>query len=61
MGSFAEYAELGSLYDYLRHHNMDFRQILLWAKQIALGKLQYRIVLYAGHMGYVKVVVAINV
>lgn len=43
--SFAEYAELGSLYDYLRHHNMDFRQILLWAKQIALGKLPYMIVL----------------
>lgn len=32
-----EYAELGSLYDYLRQHSIDFRQILLWAKQIALG------------------------
>jgi len=34
----AEYAELGSLYDYLRHHMINFRQILLWSKQIALGK-----------------------
>ena len=33
----SEYAELGSLYDYLRQHSIDFRQILLWAKQIALG------------------------
>jgi len=32
-----EYAELGSLYDYLRHHMINFRQILLWSKQIALG------------------------
>lgn len=37
VSSFAEYAELGSLYDYLRQHSIDFRQILLWAKQIALG------------------------
>jgi sterile alpha motif and leucine zipper-containing kinase AZK len=32
-----EFAECGSLYDYLRKFTIDFRQILLWAKQIALG------------------------
>lgn len=34
---FAEYAEFGALYDYLRLHTIDFHQILLWAKQIAMG------------------------
>lgn len=33
-----EYAELGALYDYLKAHVIDFRQILMWAKQIALGE-----------------------
>lgn len=32
-----EYAEFGALYDYLRLHTIDFHQILLWAKQIAMG------------------------
>ena len=32
-----EFAELGCLYDYLRKNSIDFQQILLWAKQIALG------------------------
>ena len=33
----SEFAELGALYDYLRKHTIDFNQILLWAKQIAMG------------------------
>ena len=33
----AEFAECGSLYDYLKNIAIEFRQILLWAKQIALG------------------------
>uniref|UniRef100_A0A1X7VP51 Protein kinase domain-containing protein n=1 Tax=Amphimedon queenslandica TaxID=400682 RepID=A0A1X7VP51_AMPQE len=32
-----EYAELGSLYEYLRSNTIDFNQIRLWAKQIAMG------------------------
>ena len=32
-----EFAECGSLYDYLKSIAIDYRQILLWAKQIALG------------------------
>lgn len=34
-----EYAECGSLYDYLKRNAIDFKQILMWAKEIALGKL----------------------
>ena len=33
-----EYAELGSLYEYLRIVSIDCHQIYLWAKQIAMGK-----------------------
>ncbi len=33
-----EYAELGALYDYLKEHTIDFRQIVTWGKQIALGE-----------------------
>ena len=33
----AEFAESGALYNYLRLHTIDFHQILLWAKQIAMG------------------------
>ena len=33
----SEFAELGALYGYLRKHTIDFNQILLWAKQIAMG------------------------
>ena len=33
-----EYAELGSLYEYLRAKSIEFNQILQWAKEIALGK-----------------------
>ena len=33
-----EYAELGCLYDFLRKNSIEYFQILLWAKQIALGK-----------------------
>lgn len=32
-----EYAELGSLYDFLRKNSLEYSQILLWAKQIAMG------------------------
>lgn len=35
---FAEYAEQGSLYEYLRKYSIEFQQMLLWAKQIALGE-----------------------
>ncbi len=35
----AEYAQQGSLYEFLKEKNIDFQQILQWAKQIALGKL----------------------
>ena len=34
-----EYAECGSLYDYLKKNTIDFKQILMWAKEIALGKV----------------------
>ncbi len=34
-----EFAELGSLYEYLRGKKIDFKQILQWAKEIALGTL----------------------
>ena len=33
-----EYAELGSLYDYLRGNSIEFKQILQWAKEIAVGE-----------------------
>ncbi|XP_064401768.1 mitogen-activated protein kinase kinase kinase 20-like [Halichondria panicea] len=32
-----EYAECGSLYEFLKKESIDFNQILLWAKEIALG------------------------
>lgn len=32
-----EYAEFGALYDYLKTNTIEFNQILLWAKQIAMG------------------------
>jgi sterile alpha motif and leucine zipper-containing kinase AZK len=32
-----EYAELGSLFQYLQDNQIDFGQILLWAKQIIMG------------------------
>ncbi len=32
-----EYAECGSLYDFLKKESIDFRQILLWAREIAVG------------------------
>ncbi|XP_065053737.1 mitogen-activated protein kinase kinase kinase 20-like [Rhopilema esculentum] len=32
-----EYAALGSLYEYLSNHTLDFKNILQWAKEIAAG------------------------
>ena len=32
-----EFAERGSLYEYLKENSIDFQQILQWARQIALG------------------------
>lgn len=34
---FQEYAALGSLYEYLSKHTLDFKNILQWAKEIASG------------------------
>ena len=35
-----EYAALGSLYEYLSNHTLDFKNILQWAKEIAAGMLE---------------------
>ena len=37
----AEYAEKGSVYEYLKENTIDFQQILQWARQIALGEASW--------------------
>ena len=45
----SEFVEFGSLYEYLRKYEIDIRQILLWAKQIALGNYIRTHISCSGH------------